>query len=101
MPDIVSPPERLKPLSTLRVGSHPSFVWALINTFAVDRAVALYSTELTRFPMPSGAYMSKTCRLQLCYAVVSLLPSPSTTALAVTDNIAFNALCECAAALST
>lgn len=92
-PTITFPPARPTPLSVPRSSTHAHYIYQLVEAFAVRRATALFSGDHSQFPMPPGAYMPRSCRLELVYALVGAIPEPDAAAPLVTDDMAFNAMC--------
>lgn len=93
LPNIIWPPTRAVPLGIPRLNTHAYFVYELVEAFAVQRAIALFAGEHLRYPMPAGAYMSRSCRLELVYALVGPIPEPDVAAPLVTSNTAFDTMC--------
>jgi len=93
LPDVVFPPARLGQLVAPRSSTHAHYIYQLIEALAVQRATVLFTGENCRFLMPPGAYMPRSCRLELVYALVGAIPEPDEEAPLVTGDLAFNAMC--------
>lgn len=93
LPDIIWPLTRAALLGVPRLNTHAYFIYELVEAFTVQQATAFFASEHSQYPMPAGAYMSRSCQLELVYALVGPILEPDAAAPLVTSSTAFNTMC--------
>jgi hypothetical protein len=73
--------------------THVHTILELIKAFAMHRAEVRFARQHTRFTMPVGVYMSRSCRIAISYALTDTIPGVDLLALQESSTASFNAMC--------